>query len=388
MIYNKRPDYKYCIGVDLSDHICQVSFVNKKRIRMGADPVQSYNIPVEQPGILSKALEGEKEPLTAFLQNLFQMFGSEIPLSEVDLIVFTCAQMDQAVQDLLQEVMEGLEVPIREFQSESHLRSFYSYLLMADDEQKKASVVLMDGNDEGNLVISRFAMNKRTKPIVCFSETSEEIFDLTWSAKEKDEALAGYFQQKTNEGAVSAVYLTGKLFDSTWMRDSIDLICKGRKAFLGDNLYSKGAVYSALFARGIVPKADKYFYLEEDALAWNISLSCIRKRAEVEKTLLEAGMPWYDADVSMEFLLGEGNEIVLSRTSVREGECKEICVLLEGLPKRPPRTTRLRLHLTMLSKERLHVSVDDLGFGEIYPSTGKRWEQEIELAQQEERIPS
>ena len=45
---------------------------------------------------------------------------------------------------------------------------------------------------------------------------------------------------------VSSVYLTGDGFDGDWMKQSVAFLCQGRRAFVGKNLYSKGACYAAL----------------------------------------------------------------------------------------------------------------------------------------------
>jgi hypothetical protein len=47
------------------------------------------------------------------------------------------------------------------------------------------------------------------------------------------------------------------------------------------------------------------------------------------------------------------------------------------MPKRPRATTRLRIRLHMTSADRMQLVAEDLGFGEIFPSTGMKWEQEI-----------
>ena len=52
---------------------------------------------------------------------------------------------------------------------------------------------------------------------------------------------------------------------------------------------------------------------------------------------------------------------------------------LDGLEKRPPRATRLRIAFSMGSVNEVNVKVTDLGFGELFPATGKVWEQTIEV---------
>ena len=37
------------------------------------------------------------------------------------------------------------------------------------------------------------------------------------------------------------IYLTGEGFENNWYPNSLKVLCNGRRAFLGNNLYSKGA---------------------------------------------------------------------------------------------------------------------------------------------------
>ena len=56
-----------------------------------------------------------------------------------------------------------------------------------------------------------------------------------------------------------------------------------------------------------------------------------------------------------------------------------IDVELSGLPDRPPKASRLRLDVSFESERRMKIQVEDLGFGEFYPSTGRKWEKIIEF---------
>ena len=47
-------------------------------------------------------------------------------------------------------------------------------------------------------------------------------------------------------------------------------------------------------------------------------------------------------------------------------------MLLTGLPKRPNKTTRLLLKLQYISRKECRITVKDLGFGEMFPSSGKK----------------
>ena len=61
-----------------------------------------------------------------------------------------------------------------------------------------------------------------------------------------------------------------------------------------------------------------------------------------------------------------------------ETEKKRMGMLLTGLPKRPNKTTRLLLKLQYISRKECRITVKDLGFGEMFPSSGKKWEEIVQ----------
>ena len=53
-------------------------------------------------------------------------------------------------------------------------------------------------------------------------------------------------------------------------------------------------------------------------------------------------------------------------------------MMLPGIPHRPNKTTRLSLELHYVSQKECRVTVRDLGFGEMFPSSGKVWTETVE----------
>ncbi|MBQ3036741.1 MAG: hypothetical protein IJD31_07420, partial [Lachnospiraceae bacterium] len=53
--------------------------------------------------------------------------------------------------------------------------------------------------------------------------------------------------------------------------------------------------------------------------------------------------------------------------------------VLKGLPVTPNRMTRIELEAKMTSENHVVLKVTDLGFGEIYPSSGLEWTEEMDL---------
>ena len=65
-------------------------------------------------------------------------------------------------------------------------------------------------------------------------------------ARNADERFRHFIQGVFNKKHVSSVYLTGEGFENNWYPNSQKVLCNGRRAFIGNNLYSKGACYCGL----------------------------------------------------------------------------------------------------------------------------------------------
>ena len=80
-------------------------------------------------------------------------------------------------------------------------------------------------------------------------------------------------------------------------------------------------------------------------------------------SLIGAGVNWYEAVGDCEILLDGTRELVFT-VSDMEGKRKEkYSMQLPGLPERPPKATRLHIHLEFESDKRCRIHVTDLGLG-------------------------
>ena len=124
-----------------------------------------------------------------------------------------------------------------------------------------------------------------------------------------------------------------------------------------------------------------YVFLGADKIACNVGLRTPGKGKHEVYTLLNAGESWYEAKAECEALLFDEPVVELILQPMQGEEALKESLFLEGLPERPPRATRLRIAVEFLSVDRLRLEVQDLGFGELFPSSDLCWTEEIELGQ-------
>jgi hypothetical protein len=207
----------------------------------------------------------------------------------------------------------------------------------------------------------------RTKPqVVSIAESSRQPL-----GADRDADFTKILQKAFDNKIISSVYLVGDGFDGEWMKNSLVLLCRGRRAFIGKNLYSKGACYAA-FIRDRESEWP-YIYMGENEMKFNISMK-VKNQGKMEFfNLISAGRNWFETHGECEVVLSGDCEIDFWKQLPNSREAKIETLELNDLPARPDRTTRLRIKANPVADDKVEIEIRDLGFGELFRSTDKTW---------------
>lgn len=234
-------------------------------------------------------------------------------------------------------------------------------------------------------------MNRKTSPIACFTETAQypqmKIPDMTGKSetarsafyKQLDSALLEIVRKNCEQRTITSVFLLGDSFSKEWCKESLKYMCRGRRVFQGNNLFSKGACYGA--RERVYPStlSSSYVYLAEDKLRANIGMTCDRGQEEIYYPILDAGTSWYEAQKTFDVMLVKNNAITLNIAPV-DGSRKRVArISLEGLKVRGNKTNRVGLRFFMEDANAVQIEITDKGFGEFFPSTGQVWKECLPL---------
>ena len=188
-------------------------------------------------------------------------------------------------------------------------------------------------------------MQRNLKTVPQVITIAEDTFKM--SDTERDEQFLRILQEKFRGHIVSAVYLAGNGFEGDWMKLSLSFMCRGRRAFIGKNLYSKGACYAA---RLLSEKTDwPYVYMGDNEMKVNISLKVKNRGKREFYTLISAGANWYEASKTCDVILDQTKEVDFWLQLPNSREAKIEKLELTDLPERPNKTTRLRIYVKPLS---------------------------------------
>lgn len=420
----KRSARGVILGYDLSHQYAQISYC----IGDGQEPetvsavtgTEQYNIPAvlckragvgqwyygkeavkfakEEEGILVEDLlllaqrgedvmvEGEAfDPvalLTLFVKRSLSLLNIRLSLYQIDAFMFTVEELTPRMVDVLSRVAAGLQLKAKTICFQNHLESFYAYTLHQDNELRKNDVVVFEYNT--GLQMLRLECNQRTSPMVVLIEQKEfpDILRRVWSEnaeererqkQELDLIFSHTVQETLDEGTVSTVFLLGDGFKEDWARESLKTLCRGRRVFQGNNLYSKGACYAMMERLSPSEEWKKYVYLGADKLKSNIGMKALRRGEDSYYAILDAGTNWYEAASDFDIILESGNTVDFVITPLTGGGLLYRQVHLAGIPDRPRAATRLNVHVEMTAVNQASVTIEDLGFGELFPPSGKAW---------------
>ncbi|WP_034446329.1 DUF5716 family protein [Butyrivibrio sp. AE2032] len=372
-------------------------FYGKEAVRHIQD---GDGIPVEN--LISSAKEGkpvmvgntEYDPialLTLFVKRSLSLLSMELSLDNVESIMFTTKSLDHRMVQVLNAVTTALELKTSNIFYQSHEESFYNYMLYQPDDITHHSVIACDYDLE-KLYVYEMSLNYNTKPVVATIES--DSFDDLYIGEEgfpKDAALfhktcdklddefLTIMQKVCGEKVISTIFLLGDGFHEKWTKRSLEFLCRTRRVFQGNNLFSKGASIAARERIKESGNTGRFVFLGEDKLKSNLGMKLLKCGTEVYVALLDAGVNWYEAEASLDVIMDPSGILNIEVTPLTGKMPRMVQLYLDGLEKRPNGTTRLRIHMDMGSVNEVNVKVTDLGFGELFPATGKVWEQTIEV---------
>ena len=420
-VFEKINKDRYVIGFDLNNRFAQISYV---RID-GTEPEtlstitgeEEYNIPAvilkrksnnqwvigraaeeaftEKDGylvadLLRKSPRGEtvrmgteeykaEDLLLLFIKRAFSMLPLMTTPDKISAVVVTVRKADT---DTVQKLPELLKIEEEKVHFLSYEESFFFYMLYQQNELRNHQVLLCDSS-EGFLNIYRLEKNTFVNPAIAgVEEYAYEDFKFGpegESASEKDRRFLNICDHMCENRLFSAVYLIGEGFYDDWCNDSLKFLCKGRRVFKGNNLFSKGACLAAKEYAAPSGYEKQLRFFGRDRVQANVGVTIRDNDEDDDVVFIKAGEHWYEVGHTEEFLLHETDTVPIWIEQISKRSRVGADLKLSGLPVKGSRMTRISLTIKMSSDKNVLFIAKDLGFGELYPSTGLEWTEELAL---------
>lgn len=323
-------------------------------------------------GILTKALKYARRgvSLSETEESLFRTIKS---------LVLCIEDMDIAEADRIRRIGSQLGLAVESVHLYNRQECFMYYLMSQKHEIWSNVSYLFDYRSSG-LFCYELSVIKGLHPLTAQATRTkieeapplEMIREGGQESEDADRWLAGMAGKKMTGKIVSSVILTGEGFSKLeWARQFIRQIYsqKSRKVYQVENIYEMGAAFAAYhMANG--QKQFPYLCICEGRISTTVSLMTGEERKET-LVLVQSGMNGYEARASLVLNIIEQKNLDLYVRNTGATESYRLPLNLAEFMEDGRERTRIRLSLVFPKEDTMLVRVEDLGFGEFYPSTGK-----------------
>ncbi len=301
--------------------------------------------------------------------------------AEIKKLVISVDDFNVQIFQLLSRLYKDMGIPKDAIEITSHLDSGLFYIFNQPTELWNNSVALYDYSADGlNYYRIDIQKNKDPKTITVVHEDYTEQMSLSKYGNDTyqmdiDFARIGEYESK--KAYISAVFLTGVGFSNKWMKKSTNVLCQGRRVFVGQNIYTKGACYRAVGGEYMSFYEDYFVETKENILS-DIGIA-LGDEKDTFVPIVTGGKQWYNTHGEVSVILDDTDVITIVYKNHKTGEEKRETVRIHGLPKRPNKTTKLSVEVEFDSPHEGAVIIRDLGFGKLFPTTNKIYRKEFDI---------
>ena len=362
------------IGYDLNESYCQISYYSDEQ----QEPVTLDSI--------SLAMDKQENiwQLAKFVEESLHRFP------EIAQITFTVPALDVETVQLLKGIGSRVGVPKSCIYVQDYKESFCNYMLYQPKElwQYEAALFHCDRHEVKAYMLRKLhtGFGKGSDSFITVDEVAsarmqelEAIYPVlnVDKARDADVCFKQFIQGVFSKKLVSSVFLVGEGFENEWYPQSLKVLCNGRRAFMGNNLYSKGACYTAY--RRCMEYRSGPIYLDETKMMDQICMKIRVQGMEKWYPIVSWGNRWYESDTQFEILLEDTEDIEIHVESLVGTDMQVERISLSELPKRGNYSLRLQVQVLFLDETTCKIQIRDTGFGEFFSPTNFCVERTIHL---------
>lgn len=317
------------------------------------------------------------ELMAVFFKETMRLLGVQDLVKCISSVMITCKQLSKVFVENIRMAFSHMGFAKEVCHIQDYDESFFYYTMYQKPEVWMRKVALYDFHD--NMVTyQEMNIDRKTRPAKV-NLTIPQDFPLSEMPEQWDMDFYGIIVLTMGEDIFSGIFLIGEEFHKDWAEKSLSLLTRSRKhVFYGNNLYVKGACYGAK-EKAEEKRLKDFLYMGKDLVRSNVGMEMISQGLKVYYPLVAAGVNWYESYQECDFILDDAEELVFLLSPMEGGERKGYGMALPDLPKRPNRTTRLHMEVQCEAPDRCVIRVKDMGFGELFPSSGLQWQETMEL---------
>lgn len=262
----------------------------------------------------------------------------------------------------------------------------FIYYTMSQSQDLHNNNVGMFSLEDNNLTYYELKTQRKGKSTFVFADSRlmDESFNLDIlnddaGAKLADKILLNAAESLLKNKIFSCIILTGSGFErQDWAPDFMKLICNKRKVFVDDEVFARGAGY-----RGADLVSERPIFnftaICDGHTDSSIYISINKKDRTLSYPIINIGDEWVSTDRTVRVIPYDVKNMELTVLPMDERGRKKISLPLDFLPERPPKTSMLALRIHFIDARNITIELTDLGFGEIYKSSGNKITKEVAL---------
>lgn len=298
-------------------------------------------------------------------------------------VTHVTAALKTADRDLFDRVaacLYGMGYREDEITVMSHSEAFMYFVLSQDKSFYTGGVALFDLWD-GGLSVYEFGITRGTgRQLVTCICTDEEGFRTEILRTDTGKTLGDRIMTETAkrhlDGKIfTTVFLTGNGFSKTeWAKEFVSYTCHRRKLMLEEGIFAIGASLEA------TADFSQYVFMCDTRVPYEMTMTVEIRGRDTELLLIPAGERWHNLKLTAEVMPCGQDYIDFTVTPIQPGAGKQKKrLMISGFPEREDRTLRLLTEIEAVSANAVKITVSDMGFGEIYPSSGVVLKEELEI---------
>lgn len=254
----------------------------------------------------------------------------------------------------------------------THFRAFVEYVFHQEKAVWDRNTLLLDytGNVLRYILVEQIRPSRQKAYRAELKELDLTEFDIHVGEENQDYHFSRLMKQFLVKNPAHIIFLTGSGFDGGWMKKTLTYLCAGRRVFLGQNLYANGA---CLLGLGPVQQMEDGLLLMQgpEMVCHTIGVLAQESGKARYIPITSIGREWYNTKGSMDIILDKSQKIEFFYHNSQTNDMVGAVCEIRDLPARPPKTTRIRVEVRFHSQTDGVILLKDLGFGDMFPATGK-----------------
>ncbi len=329
-----------------------------------------------------KEITEERFPLSSekqgdYIEEGLDLIGKYLQSNQLSWEDYTMVNlcMEEVTQESRQKLADSLPQEYKDRFNPciiTRFRAFVEYVFRQERAMWDRNTLLLEYKDDTltYILIDQIKRSKQKAYRAVYHTLNLAEYEVEAGSPEQDLNFSKMMKKFLVRNPANIIFLTGEGFEGNWMKKTLTYLCAGRRVFLGQNLYANGA---ALMGSSTIPMMEEGLLLMDGPQMVTHTVGLIAADAGKPKyvPITSIGKEWYNTQGSVDIILDKSMRVEFFFHNTKENELESAACEIKSLPKRPPKTTRMRVTVDFHSPNDGVIMLKDLGFGQLYPGTGR-----------------